>query len=99
MERFVKGDIVVLAFPFTNLSTVKRRPAFVLKTAGDDLVVLEITTTYNRNRESVSLDPDDFAEGDIMTCPDCGLDYIIEIDANGLIALKELVLEGEDWGQ
>jgi len=30
MGRFVKGDIVVLNFPFSDLSGTKRRPALVL---------------------------------------------------------------------
>jgi len=31
MERFVRGDIVVLDFPFSNLLQVKRRPALIIK--------------------------------------------------------------------
>jgi len=30
MGTFVKGEIVVLPFPFSDLSVSKRRPAFVL---------------------------------------------------------------------
>jgi mRNA interferase MazF len=30
MERFVKGDVVVIPFPFSDLSGSKKRPAFVL---------------------------------------------------------------------
>ena len=32
MGRFVKGDIVVLNFPFSDLSGNKRRPALVVAT-------------------------------------------------------------------
>ncbi len=31
MEEFVKGDIIVINFPFSS-GELKRRPAFVLKT-------------------------------------------------------------------
>ena len=31
MAKFVKGDIVVLPFPFAELSGSKRRPALVIK--------------------------------------------------------------------
>ena len=43
--------------------------------------------------------PDDALEGEIIECPDCGLDYVIEKNDNGELYLKELNLEGEDWGE
>ncbi len=30
MERFVKGDVVVVPFPFSDLTQAKRRPALVI---------------------------------------------------------------------
>jgi hypothetical protein len=30
MAKFVKGDVVVIPFPFSDLSQSKRRPALVL---------------------------------------------------------------------
>ena len=44
----------------------------------------------------VSSDP---LEGEIIGCPDCGLDYVMEIGEQGSIQLKELIIEGEDWGE
>jgi hypothetical protein len=43
--------------------------------------------------------PEYFGEGEIITCPDCGLDYVIEFNKNGTKILIELTLEGEDWGE
>lgn len=45
MGRFVKGDVVVVPFPFSDLSTTKRRPALVVADlTGDDVVLCQITT-------------------------------------------------------
>jgi mRNA interferase MazF len=41
MGRFIKGDVVVVPFPFSDLSASKRRPALVAATlgTGDDVVL------------------------------------------------------------
>ena len=41
----------------------------------------------------------DSLEGEIIGCPDCGLDYVMEIGEQGIIELKQLIFEGEDWGE
>ena len=45
MARFVKGDVVVVPFPFSDLSQAKRRPALVISVLeGDDLILCQITS-------------------------------------------------------
>jgi mRNA interferase MazF len=39
-----KGDIVLVTFPFTDLSSFKRRPALVLFTENDDAILAFITS-------------------------------------------------------
>ena len=40
MEELVKGDVVVLPFPFSDLSASKKRPALVVATLrGDDIIL------------------------------------------------------------
>jgi len=37
MERFIKGDVVVVPFPFSDLSQAKRQPVLVMaELEGDD---------------------------------------------------------------
>jgi alpha-aminoadipate carrier protein LysW len=43
--------------------------------------------------------PEDALEGEIVSCPDCGLDYVVEKDESGALVLKELEIKGEDWGE
>jgi alpha-aminoadipate/glutamate carrier protein LysW len=45
--------------------------------------------------------PWDAEEGEILSCPVCGLELEVKkIDnGGGLVDLQELTLEGEDWGE
>jgi alpha-aminoadipate carrier protein LysW len=43
--------------------------------------------------------PNDVTIGEIITCPDCGLDFeVSKVDANG-VSLKKAENIGEDWGE
>ena len=68
MERFIKGEVIVIPFPFSDLSGNKRRPALVLsELSGDDIILCQITS-QNSSREpySISLDENDFVNCSIM---------------------------------
>ena len=53
MEGFVKGDIIVIEFPFSDLIRAKRRPSLVVKVPkGDDIIVCQITgKSYEKSVE------------------------------------------------
>ncbi|MGQ9719196.1 MAG: alpha-aminoadipate/glutamate carrier protein LysW/ArgW [Nitrososphaerales archaeon] len=43
--------------------------------------------------------PNDVTMGEIVTCPDCGLDFeVSKVDANG-VSLEKAESMGEDWGE
>ncbi len=64
MGEFVKGQVVILPFPFSDLSDAKRRPAFVVAPlTSDDLIVCQITTVQRMNSYAVSLPASDFVTG------------------------------------
>jgi mRNA interferase MazF len=64
MGRFVKGNVVVVPFPFSDLSGSKRRPALVLADLdGDDILLCQITSNARTDRYAVSLMPADFVSG------------------------------------
>ncbi len=64
MARPVKGDVVVVPFPFSDLTQAKRRPALVLaELEGDDLILCQITSRTVSDSYAVALTDADFAQG------------------------------------
>lgn len=64
MEKFVKGDVVVVPFPFSDLTEAKRRPALVLaELDGEDVILCQITSQQFRDRYAVPINESDFEEG------------------------------------
>jgi mRNA interferase MazF len=63
MGAFVKGDLVIAPFPFSDLSAAKKRPALVVTAlTGDDVVLYQITSQASRDNYAISL-VDDFTHG------------------------------------
>jgi mRNA interferase MazF len=64
MGRFVKGDVVVVPFPFSDLSRAKRRPALVVaELEGDDRILCQITSQKLHDKYSIVLRDADFESG------------------------------------
>jgi len=62
----VKGDVVVVPFPFTDLTEAKRRPALILaELDGDDRILCQITSQQFGDRHSIPLFESDFEEGSL----------------------------------
>jgi len=43
--------------------------------------------------------PEDVMQGEILTCPSCGLELEVRQVKGGSVELQELGIEGEDWGE
>lgn len=66
MAGFVKGDVVVIPFPFSDLSQSKRRPALVLAEADAQAVILcQITSQSVRDADAIVLEAGDFQSGSL----------------------------------
>jgi mRNA interferase MazF len=61
---FVKGDVIVIPFPFSDLSAAKRRPALVLAPlTGDDIILCLITSRAVADSYAMPITGSDFASG------------------------------------
>ena len=64
MARFVKGDVVVVPFPFSDLTQTKRRPALVIANlSGDDLILCQITSQNIKDSYSITITNANFSNG------------------------------------
>jgi mRNA interferase MazF len=64
MAKFIKGDVVVVPFPFSDLSQAKRRPALIVANLiGDDLILCQITSQLISDNYAVAVENDDFSSG------------------------------------
>jgi mRNA interferase MazF len=66
LGRFVKGDVVVVPFPFADLTDSKRRPALVIASLiGNDIHLCQITSHTINDNYSIVLTNEDFKEGSL----------------------------------
>jgi mRNA interferase MazF len=66
VAKFVKGDVVVVPFPFSDLTQAKRRPALIIsKLEGDDLILCQITSQFIKDNYTISLSDIDFETGSL----------------------------------
>ena len=66
MGKFVNGDIVVINFPFSDLTGAKRRPALVVADLdGDDIILCQITGQSKMDKHTITLGQRDFVDGSL----------------------------------
>ncbi len=66
MGGLVKGDVVVIPFPFSDFSASKRRPAVVVAVPpGRDVIVAQITTNPSSPSPAIPIAPNDFISGQL----------------------------------
>jgi len=88
MGRFVKGDIVIIPFPFTDLSNSKKRPAFVVANLiGDDIIVCQITSKSKSDPLALPLGMHDFISGGLPVDSFIRPNKIFTADKNIIISV------------
>lgn len=88
-SKFFPGDVVVVPFPFTDLSSSKVRPALVLSDAafndaGPDVVMCAITSRLVNATNSVIVTGDDMEAG--------SLERPSRVKAANLVTLEKRVI-------
>ena len=67
MAGFIRGDVVVLPFPFSDLSSSKKRPAVIISAPqGDDYIMLQITSKNFKDPYAIPLLQSDFLSGSLQ---------------------------------
>jgi len=88
LGKFVKGDVVVLPFPFSDLSSSKRRPALVVAVAStDDIILAQITSRSFSDNYAVELSDTDFSDGGISVASNIRPNKLFTADVS-IIAYK-----------
>ena len=86
MEKFVKGDIVVIPFPFSDLSGSKKRPALVLADLqGDDIILCQITSQQTKDKYAIAIKDSDFKTSKLTTPGNIRPNRIFTADKNIII--------------
>jgi len=66
MAAFVKGDVVVVPFPFSDLTSAKRRPALVIAELNrNDLILCLIASQTTNDNYTTLIESDDFETGSL----------------------------------
>jgi mRNA interferase MazF len=86
MAEFVKGDILIIPFPFSDLTGSKRRPALVLADLpGDDIILCQITSQQNRDSFAIAIESTDFVNGSLPVSSNIRPTRIFTADKNIIV--------------
>ncbi len=83
MAKLVKGDVVVVPFPFSDLTQSKRRPALVIAALeGDDVILCQITSRPLTDEYAISLGDEDFESGSLKQASNIRSNRIFTADSH-----------------
>lgn len=94
MGKFMKGDVVVIPFPFSDLSFSKRRPALVVaQLQGNDIILCQITSKKVYDEYAVPLLGSDFEEAKLYQDSNIRPNRLFTADENIVIYKAGKVFE------
>lgn len=94
MAAFVRGDVVVIDFPFSDLSKTKRRPAIVVGSSyGSDILLCSVTSQSSGDPHILALENSDFSAGTIKRSSTIRYSKLLTVDEANVLykagALKQ----------
>jgi mRNA interferase MazF len=91
----MKGDVVVAPFPFSDLSTAKKRPSLVVATlTGDDVILAQITSKTISDTYAIPLTDADFTSGGLKQNSNVHPNRIFTADS-GIILYRAGILNAK----
>lgn len=86
MGRFIKGSIIVINFPFSNLKGSKPRPAYVLSDLEieESIIVCQITKSKHTDGLDVKIDSNNIKGGNIKYDSYIRANVIFTLDTNNI---------------
>ncbi len=95
MAEFIKGDVIVVPFPFSDLTSLKRRPALVLaKSGANDFILAQITSKGVGDEHAIEIDATDFESGGLNVTSNARPNKLFTAEAK-IIAYKAGTLKRE----
>lgn len=84
---YEQGEIIIVPFPFTDLSSIKQRPVIVLSRSSDnknseDIITCGITSNLKNSKYSVLIDNKDLLSGEIPKPSRIKLDKLFTLNQN-----------------
>jgi len=84
---FKQGEIVIVPFPFSDLSTIKQRPVLILSKnldneKSEDIITCGITSYLKDSSYSVEIENKDLIEGEIPVKSRIKIDKLFTLDKN-----------------
>jgi mRNA interferase MazF len=66
METSLTGRVIIIQFPFSDLTGSKKRPALIVADwGGDDVILAQITSIAHKDSHAIDLNDNDFLNGSL----------------------------------
>ena len=97
--QYKQGEILIVPFPFSNLSNVKRRPVLILSSDKDnknseDLIICGITSNLKDKKHSVAIENPNLLVGQIPFKSLIKIDKLFSIEKS--IVIKKIAKLNQD---